>query len=71
MPPHLVQRKRKHADRGITAQSYNQYSYAKEIEAAQELLAGKIRDGLAANPAQGVVVLAEHKEEKMAATTNG
>ena len=70
-PPHVVQRILNHADRGITAQVYNQYSYAKEIEAALEMLAGKIREGTAADPAQGVVVLAEYKEEKMTAARNG
>jgi hypothetical protein len=53
-----------HADRCITAQVYNHYSYAKEIEVALEMLAGKVREELPADSAQGVVVLAEYKEEK-------
>jgi hypothetical protein len=43
----------------------------KEVEAALEMWAGKIREGLAAEPAQGVVVLAEGKGEKMATATHG
>jgi hypothetical protein len=66
-----VQRRLNHADRCITGLGYNQDYYAKEIEIALEMLAGKVREGLAADPAQGVVVLAGYKEEKMAAATNG
>jgi integrase len=44
--PFIVQKILNHAPQGITAQVYNQYSYAKEISSALETLGNTVRNKL-------------------------